>query len=196
MDEMSMDNETKEALRLNFDNVANERACWFYVAGNLGFSARILEQYFVLDMTKEPDHERIVQSGKVTASMLMLRGCRLECMLKALYVGRGNKLGLDGQYVSPGGKPHDLLSLSRKAAVSTTAAEDALLEYLSLYIVQGRYPIGKRAPDTFRVMADGSRRSTVWGEEDERAYKHLDQRLSAQVSRMIRERSAVQSDGL
>lgn len=189
MDETWMDDETREALRLNFDKVGNEPANWFFVAGNLGFSARILEQFFVLDMTKEPDHMRLVKSGRVVGPMLMLRGCRLECLLKALYLAQGNKLGLDGRYTSPGGAPHDLLSLSRKAGVSTTPAEDVVLEHLGLYIVQGRYPIATRAPDAFRVMADGSRRNTAWGEGDECAYKHLDQRLSTDVSRIIREQT-------
>lgn len=184
-----MDDGTKAALRRNFDAVANEPGIWFYVAGNLGFSAQILEQHFVLDLTKESDHERIVRSSMVEGAMFMLRGCRMECLLKALLVASGIKLGEDGRYLPPGGRAHDLLFLAHAAGLTTMSAEQALLRHLSLFIVQGRYPIAKRSPEAFSVTADGSRRSTSWGEEDEREYKRLDQRLSAEVSRIIQEQS-------
>jgi len=116
----------------------------------------------------------------------MLRGCGLECLLKALYVAKGNKLGRDGRYVSPGGKDHDLINLAGKAAFSASKPEAALLGYLDDYITIGRYPVAKRAPEAYPVLADGTRRSTTWSERDERAYHSLRKRLRDEVVRIVR----------
>ncbi len=185
MDPAYMDDETKAALKQNYDAIANEPATWLIVADNLGLAANLLEPHFPIDLTKETDHTRII-SARVQGPILMLRGCGLECLFKALYVARGNKLGDGGRYVSPGGKEHDLISLAQKAAFSMSASESALVAYLGHFIMQGRYPMAKRAPDAYVVLADGTRRSSAWSEQDERDYHAFRPRLRAEVVRVAK----------
>lgn len=119
--------------------------------------------------------------------MLMLRACRMECLLKALYVANGNRLGVNGRFVPPKGKSHDLVTLAREANLSLTLEAECLLGYLGQFITQGRYPVGTRSPDAFRVLASGAPRSKIWSAEGEGEYKALDKRLGAEVGRRIRE---------
>jgi hypothetical protein len=181
-----MDDETKEALRQNYDAIANEPATWLIVADNLGLAANLLEPHFPIDLTKETDYTRIAIRARVQGPVLMLRGCGLECLLKALYVAKGNKLGEGGRYVSPGGKEHDLISLAEKAAFSMSPSESAVAAYLGHFIMQGRFPMAKRAPEAYMVLADGSRRRTVWGEQDECDYHAFRRRLRGEVVRVAK----------
>ena len=64
-------------------------------------------------------------------------------------------------------------------------SESALVGYLGHFIMQGRYPMAKRAPEAYPVLADGCRRSTVWSEQDERDYHAFRPRLRAEVLRVI-----------
>jgi hypothetical protein len=181
-----MDEATKAALSQNYDAIANEPATWLFVADNLGLSANLLEPHFPVDLTKETDHTRSVVSARIQGPILMLRGCGLECLFKALYVAKGNKLGEGGRYVSPGGKPHDLISLAQKAEFVLSPSESDLVAYLGDFIMQGRYPMMKKAPTAYSVLSDGTRRSTVWSEQDERDYHAFRPRLRAEVVRVAR----------
>lgn len=138
-----MDDATKAAYRLNYDAAANEPATWLIIGDNLALAARLLEPDFVVDLTKEIDPDRIAISARIQGPLLMLRACGLECLLKALYVAKGNKLGLDGRYVPPGGKDHDLVNLAQKAGFVMSRSEAVLVAYLDDYIMQGRYPVAK-----------------------------------------------------
>lgn len=179
-----MDDDTKAALRQNYDSIANKPATWLIVADNLALAARLLEPHFAIDLTKECDHDRIAVRARIHGPILMLRGCGLECLLKALYVAKGNKLGEGGRYISPGGKEHDLISLAAKASLAMSPSEKALVGYLGHYIMQGRYPMPKRAPEAHVLLADGTRRSTVWGEADEPEYHAFRKRLRSEVVRI------------
>jgi hypothetical protein len=182
MDGARMDDETKAALRQNYDAIANEPAAWLFVADNLALAANRLEPDFLVDRTAESDHTRMVLSVRIQGPILLLRGCGLECLFKALYVAKGNKLGEGGQFVEPGGRPHDLVGLAKKAGFTMSAEESALVAYLSDFITWlGRYPMGKRAPDSYIVRTDGSLRGNVWREQDERDYHAFRQRLRAEV---------------
>ena len=182
--------QTREGLRQNYDSIANEPDTWFFVAGNLGHSARILQEHHVVDLLDVSDPMRVRASARVEGPLLMLRGCRMECLLKALILSNGGRLGVGGRFVAPKGKAHDLLALARKAQLALERPEEFLLGYLGEFITQGRYPIGVRTPDTHRVLADGSPRGKVWSTDDEREYKALDQRVAALVSCRIRQRGA------
>jgi hypothetical protein len=186
-DEEDMDEATKAAHRLNYDTAANDPLAWAIVADNLVLAARLLEPHFRLDFTEE-DVDRYITGARIQGPILMLRGCGLECLLKALYVAKGNKLGRDGRYVSPGGKDHDLVNLAEKAAFSMTPSEAALVGYLDDYITIGRYPVAKRAPEAYPMLADGRRRNVQWSEHDEAGYEPLRKRLREEVVRVVRER--------
>jgi len=166
-----VDEETREALKRNYDTSGNDPLTWLWVAGNLRTAALHLEPHFPLDFTKEVDHQRIVVGARLQGPLLMLRGCELECLLKAIYVAGGRTLAEGGVYKAPKGKPHDLVALARAADLSPTAAEVALLSYLGWYISGGRYPIGLRAPQAFHLRADGQPRSRVWGVEEDAEYQ-------------------------
>jgi hypothetical protein len=181
---MDIDAKTKAALRENYDRLANEPAAWLVIADNLACSARLLEPYFSVDPTKETDHQRIALSARVQGPILMLRGCGLECLLKALFVAKGNTLGKSGRFVSPGGKAHDLVKLAEKAQFLASPTESSLLAHLGHYIEQGRYPMVKRAPETYAVRADGTRREAVWSRDDEQQSEQLRVRLRAEVVRV------------
>ena len=79
-----MDRDTREALARNFDASGNDPRTWLWVAGNLRTAAAHLEPHFPLDFRKETQHERIVVGARLQGPILMLRGCELECLLKAI----------------------------------------------------------------------------------------------------------------
>jgi hypothetical protein len=176
-----MDPETQEALRVNYDGVANLHASWLFVADNLLLASRLLTQSFALDISDSNDYERANLSTRLLGPILMLRGCALECLLKGLFVAEGKILGEGGRFLSPGGRSHDLVELASKTSFNPTATEGTLLAYLGHFITQGRYPIPKRAPEGYAVRADGARREIPWIEQDEREYHALVGRLRTKV---------------
>jgi hypothetical protein len=186
----NMDDATKAAHRLNYDAAANQPLTWLFVADNLALAARLLEPHFPIDLMKEMDHDRIKTGARIQGPLLMLRACGLECLLKALYVAKGNKLAEGGRYLSPGGKDHDLVSLAQRAGFAMSPSETALVAYLDDYITQGRYPVAKRAPEAYPVLTDGSRRSVQWSEDDEASYEPFRKRLREEVVRTLNENEA------
>jgi hypothetical protein len=192
MSPVPIDDETKAALRQNYDRIANEPGTWLFVADNLALSAHLLEPYFTPDLTQESDYERIRMTARVEGPILMLRGCGLECLLKALYVARGNKLGDDGRYVSPGGRHHDLVALAQKASFEISPSDEALLAHLGHFIMQGRYPMMQKAPEVYQTLADGSRRTRKWTGQDERDYHSLRTRLREEAVRVAKGDDAVE----
>ena len=190
-----MDDETREALKRNYDTSGNDPRTWLWVAGNLRTAALHLEPHFPLDFTKEVDHQRVVVAARLQGPLLMIRGCELECLLKAIYVSTGKKLAEGGVYQAPKGKPHDLVALACAAGMQPTASEGALLSYLGWYISGGRYPIGLRAPQAFHLRADGQPRSRVWGVEEDAEYQAFRATLrqqAAEASRSWEELGAAQ----
>ncbi|MFA5909672.1 MAG: hypothetical protein WC815_12915 [Vicinamibacterales bacterium] len=74
---------------------------------------------------------------------IMLRGYAVECLLKGLWVKRGNRLALSGilQKILGVGS-HNLVQLADKLACKCTPAERDVLKRLSLFMTSaGRYPI-------------------------------------------------------
>jgi hypothetical protein len=176
-----MDRETREQLARNFDASGNDPRTWLVVAANLRTAALILEPHFPLDFRKEPSIDRVAVGARLQGPILMLRGCELKCLLKAIYVAVGNELAKGGAYKAPRGKPHDLVALARAADLSASPEDVALLSYLGYYISGGRYPIGTRAPQSFHLRADGKPRDRVWGEEEDAEYQAFRKRVRKQA---------------
>lgn len=78
----------------------------------------------------------------------MLRGMALECLIKAMWLSRGEVLVKDEHYIGiPGAKDHDLYAMYVKSYLKNQAAlnqeEKKLLSRFSFAIVSARYPISK-----------------------------------------------------
>jgi len=72
----------------------------------------------------------------------MLKAYSLECIFKAIWLNKGNKLVENGKLIAQF-KTHDLSELSRTVGIcDLNENEKDLLKYFSQYsIVYGRYPI-------------------------------------------------------
>lgn len=136
--------EQEKALAANFDTASNQPGPWWLIGWNLLASSDILAESLILEMSNPPTAQELsarLVDAKVRGATLMLRGCAVECLLKAFYVDGGNELTKDGNFKQPEGVPsHDLVGLAKAAAFSISPDEQSLLKLLGYWIEQGRYP--------------------------------------------------------
>jgi hypothetical protein len=96
----------------------------------------------------------------------MLDGMAIECLLKAVWVKRGNKLAKDGKYLEvPGAGAHDLVQLAGAIKLTLSNLEKDTLRRLSHFIEYGgRYPLPKEAEklQLTRAPAGGRAAATTW----------------------------------
>jgi hypothetical protein len=97
---------------------------------------------------------------------IMLRGFAVECLLKALWVSRGNHLAQSGilQKISGVGS-HNLVQLAHKLGLDCTDAEKDLLKRLAVFMTGiGRYPISAHWVQTQiqNVYGGGEASPTYW----------------------------------
>lgn len=137
--------DVEKARVANFDTKGNLSAPWWYIGQNLLASSDILSRSLLLetsDKLTEREAEALRMDATVRGATLMLRGCAVECLLKALYVDAGNVLVRDGDYIRPPGvADHDLVGLAQAVGFATSAEERSLLKLLGYWIKQGRYPL-------------------------------------------------------
>lgn len=179
-----MDAATKAQRREDYDAIANEPGDWLRDADNLSFAAEALEPCFSIDLSAELDVTLLYRRARLGRPTLMLRGCGLECLFKALFLAKGGALSKDGRYLGLGRREHDLAHLANRAAVALSSPERALVTYLGRFISRGRYPVAKRAADAYLVLTDGTRRGVMWREQDERDYHAIRLRLRQEVVRL------------
>jgi hypothetical protein len=159
-----------QALQIaHFDRAGNLPASWHLSADSLFAAARLLKaQRDRYDPWSIKVGDTIPDEGKILWPELMLRGFAIECLLKALYLKRGNKLAVAGKYVGvKGAAEHDLVQLSDAVCVRLTPAQRDVLKRLSIVMTAGgRYPIprnwsigkiqrlrgGGKGPPTYAVM--------------------------------------------
>jgi hypothetical protein len=127
-----------------YDQVGNLSVAWQSSAESLLAAASLLRTAREAARAT-PLHvgDPISDAERSHPSELMLRGFALECLFKAVWVKRGNKLASGGK-LQPikGAAPHDLLQLSDTLQFSSAPPERDLLKRLSLFITSvGRYPI-------------------------------------------------------
>ncbi len=128
----------------HYDRTGNTPTAWILAAGSLQAAARILKAHRDLfDPSQLKVGDNVPDEGKVLFPELMLRGFAVECMLKALWLKRGNKLAVGGKYVGiKGAANHNLLQLSDKVGLHVNERERDVLKRLSnIMISTGRYPI-------------------------------------------------------
>jgi hypothetical protein len=173
---MDVDKQLKDG----FDWAANRPGAWRTTAANLTTAADLLARDCRLDLGQalaERDVDGAVRTFQRLGPLLLLRGCAVECLLKAHFVRTGGVLARGGRYVRPrGAKDHDLVSLATIAHVDVSEAEQRVLSKLSDWIVRGRYPLLLDARQQFWGRLD---RPPAWSEELEAAYKQLAGRLDA-----------------
>jgi hypothetical protein len=104
--------------------------------------------------------------GQLHPAELMLDGMAIECLLKAVWVKRGNKLASDGTYRKvPDAGAHDLVQLAGTLEFILSDFEKDTLRRLSHFIEYGgRYPVPKDAEklQLTRTPAGGLAVATTW----------------------------------
>jgi hypothetical protein len=169
-----------------YDAAANAPLAWVLIADNLLMSVSYLEGVFRAGLDSKATGGIAGHSIRIMGAVLMLRGCAMECFLKALYLTSGRRLGVNGRYESPGGKSHDLACLAERVGLTLTESERFLFVCLGFWIEQGRYPVpssaGKRRigrPKGFPTFA------VNWSTETEAAYALLLNRIREEVGKRI-----------
>jgi hypothetical protein len=122
------------------EKVGNNPHAWTMFTHDLLGAAEILEN------VPEKPHGAVAR---------MLQGFAVECLLKAVWLAKGNLLVFNGKFKPiPGVKTqHDLHELARTVGVSITAEEFSVLKRLSVYITTvGRYPIPNNQGKPARVL--------------------------------------------
>jgi len=120
--------------------------------------------------------------------LLLLRSCAVECALKATWLKKGIRLGEHGKLVSiPGSAGHDLVALAKSVDFSTSDAERAVLDRLSLWNEIGRYPtpVNRKkwtTTDVSGVLAvaesgEQHRMRFSWSVDNEEEFARLETRL-------------------
>lgn len=128
----------------SFDQAANDYKNWFRKARSLHFSARELFKIYTRDLNNIKRNEEDIApiSMFIGDQILLLEGFSIECVLKWLYVGDGNKISENGKIKKISNKPHDLLERCKITNTDLNDNEEKIFKTLSLIIVSyGRYPI-------------------------------------------------------
>src|SRR5262245_22288958 len=122
----------------------NSPETWRSCADDLLAAALVLRQRrHSTDPCAVPMH----QPWRLHPIELMLSGLAVECLFKALWVKRGNRLTSERKYVGiPGAGDHDLVQLAVVVHFTLSDFEKDVLTRLSHFIEYGgRYPIPRNA---------------------------------------------------
>ena len=168
---MNSPSEEKEVHQ--FDKIGNDYLSWLYTALDLLKSADVLkrdniQKNFPNGIEPEEAHHIPPYIGSWTE--LMLCAFSIECLLKSLWVKKGNKLAENGHYVALI-KPenHDLVEMMRKVGVPFQEHHAEALHRLSVITkAVARYPIARNWKATrFRKWHDGAYSPDSWSSGDQ-----------------------------
>jgi hypothetical protein len=167
------------ALR-EYERAGDDPSAWQDSADNLLRAAAVLAE-------RREGCEPMSLAGLLRPVELMLKGIAIECLLKAAYVKRGNRLVEDGHYLGVrGASGHDLVQLARSAEVPMNRLETDLLRRLSHFVEYGgRYPIPKDASALFlrRGPTGGHAAALTWSTPgDGELFDALRERLNSILS--------------
>lgn len=177
--------EDKEFVHASHALVANFSWTWMISARQLLNSASILRSKLAMF---GPDGALPTDPGKLLAELgvwpvvLMLRGMAVECWLRALWTGAGNRVAANGQIFDL--KTHDLEALAKAVlpkAVGLSADQLQILKMLSVAIELGRYPVVRKEKAPFGPVPTSS---PNWSSEAERAFEQLMLLLVQQWNRL------------
>jgi hypothetical protein len=132
-----------------FERAGNLATSWYAVAENLLLASNVLkERAASFDPFAVSTDDAVPREGRLGAVELMLRGMAVECLLKAVWLAKGNELVDGGKFLGvPGAlKTHDLTKIASAVAFVVTREEHDLLLRLSAFSEYGgRYPIPIRS---------------------------------------------------
>jgi hypothetical protein len=151
----------------HYDRLGNSPEAWIATADSLQAAARFLKAHRDrFDPTQGNVGDPMPDEGKVLFPELMLKGFAVECLLKALWLKRGNKFAVDGKYVGiQGAADHDLLQLVDTIGLHFNLKDRDILKRLScLMTATGRYPIPQRwsARKIQKLRSGGKGRLEYW----------------------------------
>ncbi len=134
--------------------LGNDIEQWLLRADALHTSGEFLYERIGEPPTNGADIEEVWKWFSIHDVGRMLRGMALECLLKAMWLARGEVLVKDGRFIGiPGTKGHDLYAIYVNAVTNHQSAlseeEKKLLARLSFAIVSARYPISKSPGGNF-----------------------------------------------
>ena len=138
-------NMMSEAEQIEYYNrTGNTPTAWIVAADSLQAAARILKGHRDrFDPMQLSVGDNVPDEGKVLFPELMLKGFAVECLMKALWLKRGNKLVVNGKYVGiKGAADHNLLQIADALGLCFKGRERDVLKQLSSIMTSvGRYPI-------------------------------------------------------
>jgi hypothetical protein len=154
------------------ERAGNFAPAWQMCGHELLFASRVLRDR----IATAPQSE--FAGMKLGAIELMLRAMAVECLLKAIWVHRGNKLSQGGEYSPiPGTASHDLIQMADAVALRRKARERDLLRRLTHFVAYpARYPIPKLASDlklTRSPVSAGRSIPTNWSQPDDKLFDEL-----------------------
>ena len=139
-----------------YERAGNEPACWRSCAQDLLAAASVLRQRREKCPPDVTD-DLVGSQWRIHPPELMLRGMAVECLLKALWVKRGNRIVKDGEYVGvPGAGSHNLVQVAGVLQLRLSRPEVDLLRRLTEFIEYGgRYPVPRNAQDLRPIRRPG-----------------------------------------
>ncbi|MGA8345390.1 MAG: hypothetical protein WB781_25900 [Candidatus Sulfotelmatobacter sp.] len=163
----------------------NSPEAWQLCARDLRAAATVLrERRESIESGSAP-----VLTALIHPAELMLDGMAIECLLKALWVKRGNKLARDGKYLGvPDAGAHDLVQLAGAVKLILSDLEKDTLRRLSHFIEYGgRYPVPKNAEKLRLTSAPAGGRAvaTTWSTPTD--YVHFEAAVS-RLDQLLNER--------
>ena len=146
--------------------LGNDIEQWLLRAESLHSAGQLLYERIGEPPTPGADVEKVWTWFGVHDIGRMLRGMALECLLKAIWLARGEMLVKAGRFIGiTGAKGHDLYAMYTAACLNHRVAlneeEKKLLTRLSFAIVSARYPILK-SPNGDYPNAPTSRDKMQW----------------------------------
>jgi hypothetical protein len=134
-----------------FDVIGNDPLSWMTSADELLAVARTLKhQREATNLDKLKIGDLFPDEARGGAIERMLQGFAVECLLKGMWVKKGNKIVSGGKQINiPGVKgQHDLQKLAKAVGFTITEEQKDILKRLTFFIkLAGSYPIPTREGD-------------------------------------------------
>lgn len=151
----------------NYDKLGNMPEAWEMSADSLLAAEGSLRKarivYYTTTMQRIKVGQEIPPEGKIHNVEIMLKGFAVECLLKALWVKKGNALARDGKLLKiPGVGDHKLIQLAKKLELQIDEKQTSLLRRLEIYVTSlGRYPTGVNW-ETTKITRSSGGPPTSW----------------------------------
>jgi hypothetical protein len=145
----------------NYDKSGNIPQAWEMSADSLLAAEGLLRKertiYYTTTAQSIKAGQEIPPEGKILNVEIMLKGFAVECLLKALWVKKGNELAHKGKlHKIPGVGDHKLIQLAKKMELQIDEKQTSLLRRLEIYVASmGRYPMGVNWETTKITKASG-----------------------------------------